>query len=356
MKNIIKTMVFLVSCTWLCGCQNSELTDLDRLFAQKPVIELPIQLSNIQSDDIGMPIYFASVDSFLVVSEMFNNNFIAVYNTNSGKLVNRFASKGQGPNEFLGVGGLYFLNDQLLIHGTMPNRMVYVNKGDLLESDISFRTVGFKEGEYIAHYLKIAPVSDGLFMGTAMFTNYDKKEQFAIADGNGEFLREFDQYPLNEELKSVANYDLTYGFQGTIQPSPDGRHALYFGVLHGVLKFFRFDSDNPVKIKEYVAAYPKFISQAIPNEKRYGVIVSNESIAGAISVAVSDDSYYVLFSDQPRVYKSQIIYVFDFDGEPVKKILLDEPVNSIVYSRKDNSLWAYREMTEAPRIDFIRLR
>lgn len=355
MKNTVKTIVFLVSCTWLCGCQSSKLTDLDSLFAQKPVINLPIQLSNIQSDDIGVPVYFASIDSFLIVSEMFNNNFIAVYNTNSGKLVNRFASKGQGPNEFLGVSGLYVLNDQLLIHSTMPNRMVYVNKGDLLKSDISYRTVGFKEGEDLARYLTIAPVSDGLFMGTAMFINHDKKEQFAIADGNGEFLREFDQYPLNEELKSVANYDLAYGFQGTIQPSHDGRHALYYGVLHGVLKFFRFDSDNPVKIKEYVAAYPKFTSQAIPNEQRYGVIVSNESIAGAVSVAVSDDAYYVLFSNQPRVYESNVIYVFDFSGEPVKTILLNEPVNSIVYSRKDNALWAYREMEEDPRIDFIKL-
>ncbi len=35
--------------------------------------------------------------------------------------------------------------------------------------------------------------------------------------------------------------------------------------------------------------------------------------------------------------------------------MLDEPVNSIVYSRKDNALWAYREMEEDPRIDFIKL-
>ena len=356
MRNIIITIIFFVSCIWLCGCQNSNLTSWDRLFAQKPVIKLPVQSSNIQSDDIGMPIYFACIDSFLIVSEMFNNHFITVYNTNSGQVVNRFASKGQGPNEFLGVGGLYVSNDHLLIHSTMPNRMVYVHKRDLLESDVSFIKISFKEGEDVAHYLRISPVSDGLFMGTAMSTNYDKKYQFALADENGEFLSEFDQYPLNRDLKSVPNYDLAYGFQGTIQPSPDGRYALYSGILHGVLKFFNFEADNPIKIKEYVFAYPKFTSRAIPNEQRYAVAVSDDAIAGAISVAVSDDLYYILFSNQPRIYESNIIYVFDFHGEPVKKILLDEPVNNIVYSKKDNSLLAYQETTEDPHIGFIKLR
>ena len=347
-------VIYIVLCGCLCGCHIGGLSDLDRLYAQKPEIKLSIQLSNIKSDDVGMPIYFACIDSLLIVSGMFNSNFITVYNTNDGKIINSFASKGNGPNEFLGIGGLYFSNDHLLIQSTMPKKMVYVHKNDLLESHISFRGIDFKED--IVSYLKISPVSDGLFMGTAMIlNNYNENAQFALAGKNGEFLCTVDQYPLNKELKSVPNYDLAMGFQGSITPTPDGRHALYSGMFHGVLKFFRFNGNNPQKIKEYVVDFPKFTSFSNPNDKAYQVAVSKESIAGAISVAVSDDLYYILYSRQPREYKSNIIYVFDFNGEPVKKILLDEPVKAIVYYKKDNSLWAYREMTEGPRIDIIKL-
>ena len=354
MKNIT-AIALLVLCVWLCGCHRSEeLSDFNRLFAQKPEIKLSIRSSNIKSDDVGVPIYFACIDSLIIVSGMFESNFITVYNTNNGQVVNRFASKGQGPDEFLGIGGLYFSNDHLLIHSTKPNRMVYVHKSDLLESNVSFRKVNFKEND--VSYIRISPVSDGLFMGTVrMLNNYDSRAQFALADENGEFLREVDRYSLNRELESVPNYDLAMGFQGTLAPSPDGHYALYSGSHHGVLKFFSFNGNNPQKIKEYVIAFPKFTSRSNPNILLYAVGPSNESIGGTISVAVSDDSYYVLFSQQPREYKSNIIYVFDFQGEPVKKILLDEPVNKIVYSKEDNSLFAYRETEEDPRIDLIKL-
>ena len=108
-------------------------------------------------------------------------------------------------------------------------------------------------------------------------------------------------------------------------------------------------------MKEYVVAFPKFTSRSGPENHSCGVAVSNESIAGAISVAVSDDSYFVLFSHQPREFKSNIIYVFDFHGRPIQKILLNEPVNKIVYSKKHHSLFTYRETTEDPRIDLIKL-
>ena len=348
-------LFFTVFFGCLYGCQSNVQSDLDKLFAQKPEIKLPIQLSNIESDDIGMPIYFACTDSLLVVSEMFQSHFITVYNTNNGQIINRFASKGNGPNELLGVSGIYFSNNHLLIHSPMPHRMLYVQNSDLLASPTSFQKItAFKEDD--ASYLKMAPVSDGLFMGTAMLNQADKGGQFALANTDGKFLRAVDQYPLNKELKSVPNHDLAFGFQGALSPSADGRYALYSGPLHGVLKFFRFDKDNPKKIKEYVFAFPQFTSRADPQNQTYGVQVSQESIAGTISVAVSDDSYYILFSNkQPREFNSNIIYVFDFHGNPTKKILLDEPVRAIVYSQKDHSLWAYRELADALRIDIIKL-
>ena len=353
MKRIID-LILSILFVLLSSCHSNDLSDLDSLFEQKPEIKLSIQLSNIKSGDVGMPIYFACVDSLLIVSEMFNTNFITVYNTIDGQVVNRFASKGNGPNEFLGIGGLYFSNNQLIIQSTMPNRMVYVHKRDLLKTYISFKKIDFNEDN--VSYLKISPISEGFFMGTAIINNSNSSDQFAIANKNGEFLRTIDQYPLNKELKSAPNYDLALGFQGTLTPSIDGCYALYSGSLHGVLKFYRFNGKNPQKVKEYVIDFPKFISRANSDNKFYGVQVSEESIAGTISVAVSDDSYYVLFSKkQPREFKSNIIYVFNFNGEPVKKILLDEPVKAIVYSEKENSLLTYREMEEEPRIDIIKL-
>jgi len=353
MRNAI-TILLLIWCMGLSGCKGSGLSDLDKLFAHQPEISLSIQHSSIKSDDIGVPIYFACMDSLLFVSEMFGNNFITVFNTNDGNVVNRFAEKGRGPNEFLGVAGLYSFNDELLIQSTMPNRMVYIHSRDLLKPHPPMRIVDFEED--ILSYLKISPVSDKLFMGTAMFRDDNEIAQFALADASGGFLSAVDQYPLNSELKSMRGYDLTFGFQGTLAPVPSGQYAIYYGPLHGVLKFFHFDGTNTRKIKEYIIAFPKFISRASPKDQIYGVEVSKESIAGAISVAVSDDSYYVLFSNkQPREFKSNTVYVFDLYGEPIQKIVLDEPIKAIVYSKKNNLLWTYREIEGSPYIDFIEL-
>ena len=352
MKNI-KFAFFLISCGGLCGCHNLELTNMDRLFTKTPEIKLTIQSSNIKSDDIGVPVYYACVDSLLIVSEMFSAQFITVYNVNNGEVLNRFAAKGRGPNEFLGIGGIYFSNDYLIMQVTMPHRMAFVHKNDLLNPQPDMQIVTLKEDGLF--YLRMAPVSQGLFMGTAMFSDKDIKNQFVFVDMNGEYLYPVDSYPLNQQLKDTPNYDMAFGFQGNLRPSVDGHYALYSGVLHGVLKFFKFEDNTPKKIKEYIVAFPKFSSRANPENDSYGVMASEESIAGTLSVAVSDDSYYVLFSSQPRKYESDVIFVFDLDGKPMHRIRLNEHVETIVYSKKDNSLLAYWEREGHPRIDIIKL-
>jgi len=352
MKNI-KLTFFLISCGWLYGCHNLEPTNIDRLFAKTPEIKLTIRSSNIKSDDIGTPVYYTCIDSLLIVSEMFSSHFITVYNVNNGEVLNRFAAKGRGPNEFLGIGGIYFSNDYLIMQVTMPNRMAFVHKNDLLNPQPDMQIVTLKEDGL--SYLKIAPVSKGLFMGTVAFSDKNKKDQFAFVNMDGEYLYPVDSYPLNQQLKNMPNYDMAFGFQGNLRPSTDGHSALYSGVLHGILKFFRFEENKPKKIKEYIIAFPEFSSRANPENDFYGVIASKESIAGTLSVAVSDDSYYVLFSSQPQKYKSDVIFVFDLDGKPVHKILLNEYVEAIVYSKKDNALFAYWEKGEYPRIDIIKL-
>lgn len=342
MKRILSNYAFsLLVCLLFCRCNNdkgSGLDELNKMFAQKETLHLEAKPSLIRSEDLGDHGYLACIDSLLLIGNYRGDHLITVYNLHTGAIVNRLAPRGKAKNEFLQIGNIQGLNDRVMVYGRMPPHIAWIPKEELLDSfpkmehiDIVFEYGG---------YLSVFPIFGDKYVATGRFDLPESKNhQFALIEPDGTYAYTFEDYLLHESIKSLPNYNLAFGYQGTITPTPNGKHGFYGGWNNAVWKFYDFSGERPHKIKEYPLILPSFTPQ---KGGKYGVVHSESSIGGTIFAAASNDRYYVLFSDKPygtySTYYTDRIYVFDLQGNPLQKIKLDRELIAIAYWAEKNAL------------------
>jgi hypothetical protein len=77
---------------------------------------------------------------------------------------------------------------------------------------------------------------------------------------------------------------------------------------------------------------------------------NNNTRFAAVSVKATDNHIYVLFSgnreEETLPYYGKNIYVFDWDGAPVKKIALKDYINDFVVTSDDSRIYTFNPQTK----------
>ncbi len=177
---------------------------------------------------------------------------------------------------------------------------------------------------------KIASINDKLSIATGVF--YDSDKQFALLDENFDVIEYFDNYPMKS--RGMSSADLGMGLQGEVHSSGSG--FIYTSNIGTIIKFFKQEGSKFTKSKEYIFSIPIFKSAG-------GVAVAQDrnNLRGILSTAVTTDRYYLLYNESKMIDNNSdgyVIYSFKTDGTPVEKIVLEHPIQDIVYSERYNTL------------------
>lgn len=83
---------------------------------------------------------------------------------------------------------------------------------------------------------------------------------------------------------------------------------------------------------------------------------TKESIHGFIEVCATPKYLYALYSDG-KIYevqrKSKTVFVFDWDGNPIKELLLDTDVFHIAVNEKEQNLFAVVKMKTVVLMSYV---
>ena len=299
---------------------------------------------------IGYPLTLQAIGKYLFITD-YNSPMMIQYDLEAKKELRRFITEGRGPNET--QPPLFVYKDvqdvqKLYYYSGNESKMNSLKFGESVEYQHVF-TLPF--APYI--YQKVIALSSTHFLATGEFFT---GERYQILGQSGEILSRFGDFPAFLTREEDIPYDARSMF-----------HEVDFETTYGtnrVASLSEYVLDIIEISPSYTGSLVKRISLA-PYDYTYtsGNFLTAKAkegyMNGAYSLACDHKYIYVLFSPnikgQPR--KPLEIWVFDWDGRPVKKVFLAPNVRpmALTSANKEDLLYGVIQVKEDYHIITIAL-
>ena len=351
MDKISRTKILLqiLCCLFItiaCSVENQRNGQIDRYFTQSDSLVYTI----VPNDYIwGAPLAMDYLDSAIIVfDEKTYNGLYHRISCNTPDSVTDFGERGQGINEFMmPLDFQTTYNGEYTIFDYAQKKLFQINPSKSLTSfqtvlkDTTPNTVKLLASRYDT-YISFGFYQDCMFM---------------LKDKSGKQLKKIGDFPSrdNNEKKQI-NQLKGMAYQGTWKINPTNDKFVYATNSADILYFYRIDSTDITSIKKYELNYPTYQVK----EKGYArsAPLSTENKKTFLSVSVSDKFVYLLYSGKCfkdaglKALEGNIIYVFDWNGEPVKKYLLNIPITQLCLDYHSNELYGFANLPNPTLVKF----
>jgi hypothetical protein len=291
-------------------------------------------------------------DGKLIVGIDFGADSLLYYIDTTKVIANRFANKGQGPNDVVhpmtlnlvreGYIGFYDYTLRMYNEAAIP-----VTK----EFKIDKKTrIGAVET------LKVVKNAYGQFVGIGAY----KDGMYCLMDSTGKALSYFFEYPYaNSREKSISNRLRGMAYQGDLFISPDGKHMVYACTFGDILRFYSLKNDAIEEVKRLDKKYIEYETEEIGTTISAPIYSTNE--IGYVGGAVTDSLILLLkgtstlagYKEAGRSFDSDYLLVYTWEGDLVEAIQMDVPCTHICISPDGKKLWAIANLPDPTLVSFL---
>ena len=348
MNNYIWYILLLLNIL-LSACTN-HFDNPIKHFDGKPVKRLyPTNITNLEEFGILRPVLFTQIDSNnFIFHDLRNENIFKLVNLSSKKAISG-VNKGQGPNDVLAPSCLIYRNNQILVWDAMQKRM---NEILLLSDSVLTINEAYRIDTEVIILYKVH-LLDSTFIVTGKFDDYWLAEM--NKDGT---IRATIDYPIRKETKDIPKTALPqlYSSSARIASSPNNNKIVVTIGRQGLISLI---NNTKTGIKEY-----KQIKYHAPKFTVFGEMVSTsaltkDNIEGFWAVDCDDKYVYTIYSGrsfnthQMLFHQCEHLLVYDWEGNPVKRYILDIPLfNSISYNKEKNCIYGIAENPEGVLVEY----
>lgn len=321
----------------LFGCQQKNTDKNERIFEKFPQ-EKKVSLQNIFEFKKGKPGKLFIVDSTLIIYnfEGKKDSFLYNYSIKSGTLSSGYIKGGRGPGEGIGVFSTGITNDMLWMYDISLKKIMTFKTKELLRQQ---KTFSFVEHPVKSFYYQISLNDSTTFLAVG---NPQSKKKIQEIDLKSEkIIAEYG------EFKNVPN-DVPFdayksSFQSFMLRKPSGNKTVLFYRYTDLIEIYDTKKHNAISTKGPEGFDPDLDVMKLENEN---ISVRNKKTRFAFVNGTATDQYiYLLYSgnkEEDKYFDSaKNIYVYDWSGNPVKKIILNKYVTTIVVSKDNKTLYAY---------------
>jgi hypothetical protein len=340
--NIIVLSVF-VGCG---GTGNYEHIDVKEavLFNEKSFKEVKkISHSIVNNEFIGNPVRITLIDSLLYVVDMSLDSIVHLFDIKNNKYLGLRIGRGHGPGELVTSGYIYPSPDGkfVWVYDLTLRRLVKYNKMNAKKRSVT-------EVEKIM-FTKDMSIRNPRWITDSIFvcTNSDNyKERFLFFD------RQLNHKPVYNPLfffkRNIPDFVLNEIFSALINIKSDMSKIVLAGGYFDCIEIYNSKGEllNVLKGPEegFTFYYNK---QRTENTGR--VIKSDDSKRAYIDLVCTNEQIYVLYSgkerrDETGYSNSNIIYSFDWDGNPLTKYELDCQIFSFDVDENSKKIYAIEVM------------
>ena len=297
--------------------------------------------SPVVIDDYVITRYFRSEKMFSL-SHLRNDSLI---------YIGDFLSDGRGPSE-MSIPTLIYIasSKQIVIYDNYSEsgRVFYIDATNI-KNVFNIKTWDQKSISYIKDCYRLCPLTDSSFLGLLPL-NSRTEQMFFYIDSNG--LRGLNLLFPNDNSGVTNLHAKRTAYLGNIQKHPIQNRFVYFSDRNRYMHIFDFTQDALLTVSTPYTDYPRYSIGESPIRIR----THPDSYHGPINFFVTDKHIYALMNDATYAHIrddipinghpwtfSNTVFVFDWNGIPIKKYILDRYVQSFFIDSEELYIYGNRE-------------
>jgi len=274
------------------------------------------------------------------------NYSLSILRNDSLIYIGDFLSKGRGPAEMMIPTLDYITSYQQIVisdHDNGEDKVIYIDASNIYNI-FNIQTWEQKNIRHINGFVRIYPLPDYTFLGLLPYRNATH-QMFYHIDTNGvnglNILMPDDNSGITDpRVKRNA-------YRGSLKKHPCNSRFVYFSERNRFMHIFDFISDSLVSINTPYTDFPRYFVREGRN-----ISSNTNDYLGTIAIDVTDKYIYILMNDATYYHlredklinghpwnESNTIYVFDWDGIPIKKYILDHYVESFFIDSKEQYIY-----------------
>ena len=270
-----------------------------------------------------------------------SGEFFHIYSLDQNSTSKGFLNRGKGPKEILGTLSVGIIDSLVWAYDVSKRTICYINF--LNHSKIECVNFGDKKIETVP-YLRI----EHLNKNTIIAANCDdSNSKIDLININGNVITQFGNYSQFEDLdkNEIPAMKEANGHSAKLEINRDKNKLCLFYKYSDIIEIYNLETKkleySNERENEFVAEYS--VSNKLMSQNKNTTLAS-------LNTSSTSRYIYSLFSGQGRFDKniynkeastSDIIHVYDWDGNFVKKLKLDRKVKVICVSSDDHSLYSY---------------
>ncbi len=281
---------------------------------------------------ISIPMDIKKRGNILYISDFKGDSLLRCYSLRKRCFVKQMLPQGQGPNEFLSPIEFFISDSSVFIH----NRWHFTAQNYTFNAkDFSIRSQG--ESMHLPMNIdRIYPISESRFIASGVFDDC----RFLILDNSGNVISKcgsFPNYQNGEE--DIPNTAKAMFHQSQFGYNPIRKRLAC--ATSNVLELWDYTPETLMLHKRLLLAPYHYQFNSSPDGV-YAESDNPDAELGARSIAISSDYVYVLYNpnthrmhEEHKETLNNEIWVFSWEGEPVRKILVDAQVECFCVDEAD---------------------
>jgi hypothetical protein len=331
--------ILLLISLFLLSCNKpksiiSQFENKSKLYSDKT---LPIEDVYVK-----MPSINNLTDSTLIITApamgySSGKHLIYVISKKTGKIVKRVGPEGRGPEEMIAINNISTLNNEILFYDAMSRKILHY---DYNKDSIRFQPLASHKKDF---FRNLYIINDNRFLSCGVFG----KNMYYYGDittGEGSYFLEYPYLPgVSKEKQEGLALARSYAYSGAIIKHPELPKFVFYTGHAEYLQIIELYGDTVKEVIHFNFAPP--IGKVIFKMDAYVWGTSKMATACFMNGTASNKYIYLLYSGklhkENEFWKSKYIYIFDWQGNKIKRIELDNEVYGITVDKGDKEIFAY---------------
>lgn len=348
-KNILLLLIIVIT-----SCKEDhiilEINENSTKF-NKFLKEEDVGFSNLIEYKKGSPQEIHVIDTTLLIRNRSKGSdyFLYSYSLTNNRLSKGYIAKGKGPFEAIGASKSGILKDKIWIYDVSSYKVIFLDKKRFIlnETDSLYEEFKLKKNNSSEFYFygSLSFIDNLNFLGVSKWGTPSKSKIEKVNLDSGQEIKNFGKYKeiskINiETIRDAHTSHIFYNYkrQKVALPYRYSDVLEIYDVNESDCKSIQGPENYNVYFTEEKGSY-------------YHMGKTKKTKKTFISGTYTDDFIYLIYSGHLRENRSEsdrfkwstgkFIFVYDWDGNPVKKINLDRRVSTIGVSNNNKTLYSY---------------
>jgi hypothetical protein len=319
-----------------CSPKKTTSSEIDLIFPKEISLTSSIFINHSILPYSDIRLLHDSLILLITAMDEFDYLFFDIKNT---KQVHSFGRKGHGPGE-------YFMPSVVInqSNNTDKFKIIMANRIDSYNLDSLLNT-----NEYLPNSIKIencpffnnvTEVIPETYVGIGFF----EQGMYGLIKDD-KFMGTYLEYPFNEQYENIPNSFMGDVYQGYIQSQPNGTRIVAAFFNAGLIQFLNLDDKGLSLVNQIITYLPQINIITVGGGAKTGVAAYGTP-RGYTGLAVTSNYVYAIYSgiipesnkELDSFYGNNLL-VFDWDGTPLIRFVLNERISGLVVDEKD--MFAY---------------